>query len=185
MRPAEPGRMISGMDSPKGHSQAKNSVFDGRIPLQKRCYFKCLWIYPAKDREYLTKLLRNSISLTIRRAWWLGALSTPGGGSKSKEKRLLTKGNCHAAEHQGTLCGDGDGRPGRKRHGGPDTGGISPRGPGRYCRPPGYFTLLSGTAVCQAAARRAVAQRALARRRLSPVTAQRRVAHCRHHSGGG
>src|SRR6185312_14486252 len=93
MRPAEPGRMISGMNSPNGHSPAKNLVFEARRVLQKHCSFICLQNDPPKDREYLTKLLRNSISRAIRRAFWLGALSTPGGGSKSKEKRLITEGN--------------------------------------------------------------------------------------------
>jgi cysteine desulfurase len=46
---------------------------------------------------------------------------------------------------------------------------ATPRRPGRYRRAPGYFPVLSGTAVRQAAARRAGDQRARPRRRLSPV----------------
>src|SRR5882724_10545267 len=93
IRPAEPGRMMSGMNSPKAILQAKKSVFVGFYPLKKHRYFICLQDDLPKYREYLTNLLRNSISRAIRRAFWLGALSTPGGGSKSKEKRLFTKGN--------------------------------------------------------------------------------------------
>ena len=55
----------------------------------------------------------------------------------------------------------------------PTNNPVKPGRPGRYRRAPGYFPVLSGTAVRQAAARRAGDQRARTRRRLSPVAAVR------------
>ena len=52
-------------------------------------------------------------------------------------------------------------------------------------RAAGHFPVLSGTAVRQAAARRAGDQRARTRRRLPPGAAAGRTPHRRHHRGGG
>ena len=55
-----------------------------RYPEPAGPYNGALWFDPGSIRD------RNSISRAT--PWWLGPLSTPGGGSKSKEKRLFIKG---------------------------------------------------------------------------------------------
>ena len=55
------------------------------------------------------------------------------GGRKARKNASLPKENCHAAEHQGTLCGDGDGRSGRAATDA-QTRRTTPGGAGRYRR---------------------------------------------------
>ena len=165
--------MISGMDPISHRASASNLVrfLPGRA-LQKHVDISDAYRRTNQpDREYLTNLLRNSISPAPGVSPRLGAFSTPGGGSKKQGKtppygrepamRLSTKGR-YAVMAMADLAGMPPSRTMRAPAG----------GPGRYRRPPGHFAVLSGTAVRQAAPRRAGHQRARARRRLSPVAAQ-------------
>jgi hypothetical protein len=81
------------MNSPKAYYTSKKLGFCQALHPAKTLKFQMLMEWLTKRPRILDQTTQELYIPGHQACLWLGALSTPGGGSKSKEKRLFTEGN--------------------------------------------------------------------------------------------
>src|ERR1700733_15922895 len=105
MRPAGPGRIMSGIRRSARFCRSAGNPYISSD-------YICFQPFSSSILDHGTREFYIRMELTsCARA----RACTPKGPLKSKENAHVCRELGHAAEHEGTICGDGDGRPGLAR----------------------------------------------------------------------